>query len=120
MAKELPEFEKYAIHKYSFCLIARYKKGAITWLTEAQADEIIRRCKAYNPWILVSERLPKSPTQYLCCYYPYGSDLPQIYTATTWSKAKGFFLENGQRVFPTHWKPIVLPEQALSEEKPNG
>lgn len=68
-----------------------------------------------NRWIPVSERLPKSPTHYLCCdMKPGKSELPSIYTATTWSKAEGFYTDDGSgkmdvRVYPTHWKPIILP-----------
>jgi len=72
-------------------------------------------------WIPVTERLPKSPTQYLCCdMKPDTTDLATMYFATTWSKAEGFYLEDGTRVYPTHWKRIIFPEPAklaLGEEK---
>ena len=96
------------------------KCGYLTCRCDVIEQREIERLQAENKkltaelelhrWISVSERVPKSPTQYQCCYAPYGSDLPQMYFATTWSKKKGFFLEDGKQVFPTHWKPIILPQ----------
>ena len=65
-------------------------------------------------WIPVRERLPKSPTQYLVCDMRLDStELPFVGIATRWSQAKGFYLESGEQIQVTHWKPIILPEQAL-------
>lgn len=124
---QFPDEPQYGdLEKLIFSIIDR-QAGEKKWFTEKcarldkrrdelltknklQAEEI-KRLKEENRWIAVSERMPKNPTQYLCCYSPYSGELPQMYFATTWSKAKGFFLEDGRRVFPTHWKPIILPKQ---------
>lgn len=58
-------------------------------------------------------KMPKSPTAYLCIDMKYeSSDLPEMYIATTWSKVDGFYENktNGKRLYPTHWKQIVFPE----------
>ena len=85
--------------------------------TKSEAEDHIEG----HRWIPVTERMPKSPTQYLCCdMKPDSSDLPSVYVATTWSKAEGFYADCGSgecdiRVYPTHWKPIILPEEPAKE-----
>jgi len=81
--------------------------------TEDQAAEIIRRVEAYNPWIPVSEIAPGLGVWVLV------SDTTMIAKGKRIDKTSWFGPEI-TTIFEkqiTHWKSIVLPEQALGEEK---
>ncbi len=69
----------------------------------------IKQLEKYR-WIKVSERKPQSPTTYEC-YQDNQRGLPRMYYAATWSKSEGFWLENGQQVYPTHWRVVIFPYQ---------
>ena len=108
---KLPELGKYCPREKEpeSWVIYPLKGGC---LTEADADEIIRRVEQYNPWIPVSERLPEKTEEDLrpevlvydgesvtgALWRHYGSG-----PASRWD----FETDRGK---PTHWKPIILPD----------
>lgn len=73
-------------------------------------NEKLKEALGSHRWIPVTERLPKSPTDYLCCDMKEDStERPAVFVANTWSKADGFW-QGGVQLKVTHWKPILLPE----------
>ena len=75
-------------------------------------DEIIRRCKAYNPWILTDDPPNDIDWDKKVLALECESEIPRVMTM-----AEIFLDEDSEAEY---WKPIVLPEQALSEEKQDG
>ena len=86
--------------------ISRLEREAVV------AETAYRELQDKYRWIPVTERLPKSPTQYLGLNMFEGtSQKPWMGIVTTWSKADGFYSEGGTtQIEITHWKPIILPE----------
>jgi len=93
-------------------IIQRQVQGAVDWgrkakdLLDWQAEEA--------HWIPVSERLPESRVKVLTL----SSDEPVegIMPAVAWMGEQGQWWTYGNNsgfYKPTHWKPIILPEQAL-------
>ncbi len=66
--------------------------------------------KEENRWIPVAE-FHGPPTQYMGLHMrPDSSKQPWFGMVTTWSKAEGFYLEDGKQVELTHIRPITLPK----------
>ena len=106
---ELPELDKYLSNSgvdNAYTIRAKHASGSM-YLTEAQATEIIRRCEDYNPWIPVNERLPKESGDYQV--------VRQInrFPTTREYCAKSLMWLSHDTI--THWKPIVIPDQALAD-----
>ena len=100
-------------------------------LTKAEANEIIRWVEQYNPWIPVSERLPKKGKCLVLCEGKIHEVVIRV-TEDEWEDAEGVsYLKDtaacdirhlgcvllGHDECITHWKPIILPEQAIKEAK---
>ena len=103
------------------------KHGAVcvgAWkliLPKFMAKEIVRRCKAYNPWISVSERPPLSKR--FCHIFMPSVNVHSCYKGwysgktETWRTTLKSHLRTKK---VTHWKPIVLPKLPCPSCKGSG
>lgn len=93
----------------TFDLLRAEKKQLLEQVKQLQAEN--EELKEENRWIPVSEKLPEESGLYLVCdFSDYNRNEPIF--VVSWFDADKKYLNYDSA---THWKPIILPEQALKE-----